>query len=166
MVPLLLSGVLLTACSGGGDSASASGASPTGAKDKQLAFAKCMRENGLPKFPDPNDDGGSVIGKDSGIEPNSPEFKKAQEACKDLDPQGESGPNGGKPIDAAKGRAWANCIRDNGVKDFPDPDADTGQVDMTGVGTGGEDPKLDKAFETCEDKRPAGITMRQNGGGQ
>ncbi|WP_327710987.1 hypothetical protein OG912_22565 [Streptomyces sp. NBC_00464] len=165
-VPLLLLGVLMTACSGGSSGAADSGgAKPTGSADRALAYAKCMRENGVTKFPDPKGDGSGVIGKDSGIDPESPTFKKAMEACKDLTPQG-AGPAGGKPIDAAKGRAWAECVRDNGVKDFPDPDSDTGRVDMTGVGTGGEDPTLDKALETCADKKPAGTSMTGNGGGR
>jgi hypothetical protein len=158
---LWLSGVLLTACSGGSPQAD-SGASPTGA-DRQLAFAKCMRENGVAKFPDPVG-GGAMLDKDSGVDPESPEFRQATEACKALAPQGKEGPGGGGPIDAVKGREWAQCMRDNGVSDFPDPDSATGEVDMTGVGTGGEDPTLDKAFETCQAKRPAGV--RQNGGGR
>jgi hypothetical protein len=62
------------------------------AKDREqmLKFSACMRKNGLPKFPDPtfNPDGsgGLKIGRDSGIEPNSPQFKAAQKACQDLLP--------------------------------------------------------------------------------
>jgi hypothetical protein len=169
-LPLLLSGVLLTACSGGSpESADPGGASPTSANDRGLAFAKCMRENGVKKFPDPGNDGSQIIGKDSGIDPQSPEFKKAEEACKDVSPQGAGGSNGGKPADLAKARTWAKCVRDHGVADFPDPEKNGNalEVDMTGVGTGGEDPTLDKALEDCQDKRPSGnLRMTQNGGGQ
>lgn len=161
-VPLLLSGVLLTACSGG--PSKANGASPTSAKDAALAFAKCMRGHGIKEFPDPGDDGSQMVGRDSGIDPTSAEFKSAMEACQDLKAQAD-GSKDGKPADLAKARLWAQCIRENGVPKFRDPELDGNQavVDMTGV-SDGEDPTLDKALEACQDKRPSGnLTMRQNG---
>jgi hypothetical protein len=52
-----------------------------------LVHAECMRENGV-DFPDPSfsEDGGAMvnIGPGSGIDPDSPAFKRAQEACEDL----------------------------------------------------------------------------------
>ena len=54
-------------------------------KDKALAHAECMREQGI-DFPDPRiGEGGEVsveIGGD-GIDPGSPKFKAAQEKCGD-----------------------------------------------------------------------------------
>ncbi|MGI5290944.1 hypothetical protein ACQEVF_47590 [Nonomuraea polychroma] len=47
------------------------------------AFAKCMRENGVPSFPAPGTDGGFVKNDKS----NTPEFKKAEEACEEYQPQ-------------------------------------------------------------------------------
>ncbi|MFI7423742.1 hypothetical protein [Nonomuraea sp. NPDC049684] len=43
-----------------------------------MAFAKCMRENGVPSFPAPGADG-SFAKNDKA---NTPEFTKAEEACK------------------------------------------------------------------------------------
>ncbi|MFF0445966.1 hypothetical protein ACFYT4_06045 [Streptomyces sp. NPDC004609] len=169
LVPLLLSGVLLTACSGGSAEEKAGGAKPSGAADRGVAFATCMRENGVAAFPDPADDGSLMVGKDSGVDPKSAEFKKAEEACKELSPQGGDGSDGGAPADLGKAREWAQCVRDNGVPKFPDPElkGDTLEVDMTGVGADGEDRTLDKALETCQDERPAGnLRMRHNGGGR
>jgi hypothetical protein len=54
-----------------------------------LKFSQCMRSHGVPNFPDPKPAGGGVglqIAKNSGIDPNSPQFKAAQEACKKLLP--------------------------------------------------------------------------------
>ena len=57
-------------------------------RQQALAHAKCMRENGV-NFPDPkfSDDGGAVvdIGPGSGIDPDSPTFKRAQEKCRELE---------------------------------------------------------------------------------
>jgi hypothetical protein len=56
-------------------------------REKLLKFASCMRAHGLPKFPDPNSsDGGISIGRASGIDPNSPQFKAAEKACEELLP--------------------------------------------------------------------------------
>ncbi len=56
-------------------------------KRQALAHAKCMRDHGV-DFPDPTfgEDGGAMvdIGPDSGLDPSSPTFKRAQEACQDL----------------------------------------------------------------------------------
>jgi hypothetical protein len=53
-------------------------------RTETLAHARCMREHGL-DFPDPTFDehgGASVrIGRGSGIDPRSPKFQRAQEAC-------------------------------------------------------------------------------------
>ncbi|MFD0412381.1 hypothetical protein [Streptomyces sp. NPDC127108] len=178
LVPLVLTGALLTACSDGSSKATAekdagknaggqAQASPTSPQERGLAYAKCMRENGVAKFPDP-EGGGIRLGPDSGVDMGSPEFKKAQEACKDLSPQGDGGPNGGKPLDSAKVAAWAKCMRENGVPKFPDPEIDGGSmvIDMTAVGMTGDDPKFEKAMEACRDKRPSGGVMMRGGGGQ
>lgn len=52
-------------------------------------MAKCMRENGIPNFPDPNPDGGiSIDSKKLGTSPDSPVWKKAEAACAQYVPKG------------------------------------------------------------------------------
>jgi hypothetical protein len=65
------------------------------AKEQQamLKFAQCMRSHGVPKFPDPNAGGLLTLGNKSGIDPNTPQFKAAQQTCRKLVP--------GSPITAA-----------------------------------------------------------------
>jgi hypothetical protein len=68
-----------------------------------LKFAQCMRSHGVPKFPDPqvSSDGGvkQTIGKD--VNPGSPQFQSAQQACQKLVSGGptssEGPPPGGTP---------------------------------------------------------------------
>jgi hypothetical protein len=63
------------------------------------ALAKCMRANGIPKFPDPGADGQLMIDKNSGIDPTSAAFKAAQTKCSKYAPTGGEqqgpGPAGG-----------------------------------------------------------------------
>jgi hypothetical protein len=56
--------------------------------EKMRQFAKCMRENGIPDFPDPQPDGGMRIefGQGTGIDPNSQTFKDAQAKCEQYMP--------------------------------------------------------------------------------
>lgn len=59
-----------------------------------LAFAKCMRAHGVPKFPNPNGSA-SQLGPDSGVNPASAAFKAALNGpCQSLAPAGwvSSGP--------------------------------------------------------------------------
>jgi hypothetical protein len=44
-----------------------------------------MRKNGVPDFPDPKRgaNGGVILGG-SGVNPNSPSFQKAQQACRSI----------------------------------------------------------------------------------
>src|SRR5262247_1004928 len=52
------------------------------------------------------------------------------------------------------GRLYAQCMRDNGVPDFPDPDAD-GRLRGPGHETQA-DPKFRPAMETCRQQLPGG----------
>lgn len=52
-------------------------------RDAGLKYAACMRSHGVPKFPDPNQNGGMNIDGDKlGMAPDSPVFKSADDACK------------------------------------------------------------------------------------
>jgi len=54
-----------------------------------LKYATCMRSNGVPNFPDPNGQGLIQINHATGVlESSSPQFQKAQTACKSLDKGG------------------------------------------------------------------------------
>ncbi|MFD3523245.1 hypothetical protein [Streptomyces sp. NPDC058653] len=173
LVPLLLAGVLLAGCSDGGSSAASDGssgaggrpdASPTDRQERSLAYAKCMRENGVPKFPDPAEGGGIKLEPGSGVDPGSPEFKKAQEACVDLSPQGVGG--GGGTLDSTKVAAWAECVRKNGVPEFPDPKINGGSMEIDlPPGTGRDNADFQKAMDSCRDTFPGGGVMLKGGGG-
>ncbi|WP_405620772.1 hypothetical protein [Streptomyces sp. NBC_01508] len=168
LVPLLLAGVLLTGCSDDGSSSADSGsgpdASPTSTEERSLAYAECMRENGVTKFPDPSEGGGIKLDPSSGVDPESAEFKKAQEACVDLSPQGLGGKGG--TLDSAKVAAWATCIRDNGVPDFADPKINGGSMEITmGSGMDPDDAAFKKAQDACRDKFPGGGVMMKKGSG-
>jgi hypothetical protein len=75
-----------------------------------------MRSNGVPSFPDSG--GGLVIPND--INPASPAFRSAQQACQSLMP----GPAPRAPATEQQREtllAMSRCMRAHGVSGFPDP---------------------------------------------
>jgi len=63
-----------------------------------LEFAQCMRTHGEPGYPDPNFGANGMvtqkISKNSGVDPNSPQFQAAQKACQHLQGPGPGGKGG------------------------------------------------------------------------
>jgi hypothetical protein len=82
-----------------------------------------MRKNGVSQFPDPGASGGFTIDQvanGSSLDTSAPAFTQALDACKRLEPAGFTGGTRSSAQQSAALR-FAQCIRDNGVKDFPDP---------------------------------------------
>jgi hypothetical protein len=132
---------------------SSSGNEPSSSADRgqALAFAKCMRKNGVPDFPDPDANGRfRGVGHEA---QGDPTFEVAQEACRDLAPGGEH-EKLGDPAFVEQMREFSQCMRENGLAEFPDPDSE-GRL----RGSGHEqqnDPRYQAAFETCRGKLPGG----------
>jgi hypothetical protein len=60
---------------------------------RALAFATCMRANGVPSYPDPKFSNGGIsqgYSAKSGVDPNSPIFQQAQKTCQSQ--RGQRGP--------------------------------------------------------------------------
>ncbi|MER5772658.1 hypothetical protein [Streptomyces sp. NPDC001985] len=110
-----------------GKSGTGSAASPSSKEDNEkyvanLAFSTCLREQGVEKFPLPQSNGSIRLEASSGIDVNTPEFKKAEEACRKQAPpigQKQSRPPDAPKIDASK---YVACMRESGQPDFPEPD--------------------------------------------
>ena len=89
-----------------------------------MKFAECMRDNGVDEFPDPDASGGLTIDgvvNGSSLDTSTPTWKAAIATCKDLQPAGFTGPGRRGAGQQEAALEFAQCIRDNGVKDFPDP---------------------------------------------
>ncbi len=144
---------------GAASSSDATGTS-TSARDtssaggKALRFAQCMRDNGVSAFPDPDASGEltiDAIANGSSLDTNSAAFEKAISACKDLEPAGFTGQRRSAQKQETALR-FAQCIRDNGVEDFPDPTPDSPLVDTTRIPStdrNGGMAALNAAMQTC-----------------
>lgn len=114
VVAITICAAVVGAC---GSSGRPQRAGPTGGP--LLAYARCIRAHGVPDFPDPSATGGLVI--PNSINPQSPAFESAQQACAELgSPPGQGR---GSTSDSAKLRllALAECMRAHGVPSFHDP---------------------------------------------
>jgi hypothetical protein len=93
-------------------------------RDKAAKFSACMRDHGVSAFPDPDASGELTIDgvlNGSSLDPNTATWKQAMRACKDLQPAGFTGDENVSDKQQERRLLFAQCIRDNGVEDFPDP---------------------------------------------
>jgi hypothetical protein len=123
--------------------------------EKAVKFAECMRENGVAEFPDPSGSGELTIDgvvNGSSIDPEGPTWQGAIDACKDLQPPGFTGGGDRSPEEQEGALEFAQCIRDNGVTDFPDPVngaplVDTNRIPSTATSRGMS--ILNAAMQAC-----------------
>jgi hypothetical protein len=139
-----------TADGTGGGSAAAGNT----AREQAVKFSECMRDNGVRDFPDPDASGELTIdgvANESSVNPDTAAFKRAVSACKDLEPAGFTG-HKRNAAEQKTALEFARCVRENGVKDFPDPTPDGPLIDTNRIpsaaGTGGM-TRLDAATNAC-----------------
>ncbi len=157
LLALLIGAALaVSACggsSGGGGqgNAGAAGSSPSdSANSGALAFAECMRANGITNFPDPPSAGGPAIAP-SGLDPTSPQFLNAENACAHLE-------KGGNPGTSAQGQRellkFAHCMRSHGITNFPDPNSSGGFSLPENADFSSTDPQYVAAQQACQSFLP------------
>jgi len=125
-----------------------------------VKFAECMRDNGVSEFPDPDASGGLTIDgvlNGSSLDPGAPAWKAAIAACKDLQPPGFTGDGEVSDEEQDMRLEFARCIRENGVKDFPDPVNGQPLVDTNRIPSSaapGGMSILNAAMQACRDLGP------------
>jgi hypothetical protein len=106
---------------------SGTGKNATG-QDKAVKFAECVRAHGVPHFPDPNAKGEFEFG----IDVTRAVWGRAINACKALQPPGSLSAKR-TPKQQTASLRFAQCVRENGVKDFPDPANGQPLIDTTRI---------------------------------
>ena len=159
LAALVMLALLSAGCSNAAvrtDTSSSGGGGNAANRDQAVKFAECMRKNGVREFPDPDASGTLTIdgiANRSSIDTSSAAFNQAIAACKDLQPSGFTGRKR-TAQEQENALKFAQCIRDNGVKDFPDPAPDGPLIDTNRIpsaaGRGGLNiPGLREAMEKC-----------------
>jgi hypothetical protein len=165
--------LLAAGCGGGSGSpgvasvASSTSASTTPAQPGLVAYARCMRSDGVTSFPDPGGNGGipkpQVVAA-AGSNPNK--FKAASTACEHLLPDGSlSAPKTAEQqrTELADELSFARCMRSHGVSNFPDPTAHGGlsvaMVEAQGIDV--HSPAVLRIVQTCLPASHGGLTMQK-----
>lgn len=160
-----------TGTTSGSSASGASGSSDPGAQ--ALKFSACMRSHGEPNFPDPeisSSGGGGTsvrlrVTPASGIDPGSPTFKDAQQACRAFAPV-ESHGSGSAPQLSAQEQAQvlqlASCIRKHGEPNLPDPTFAGGGAHLPPT-VNTDSPKFKAAMQACQSLIPS--SLRAHAGG-
>jgi len=105
-----------TETTGGGSAGTAAAGTKPTARDQAVRFAECIRAHGVRDFPDPN----AKNDFEYGVSVSATVWQRATTACKDLQPPGTLSAKRTSEQQSASLK-FAQCIRDHGVKDFPDP---------------------------------------------
>jgi len=173
--------VVVAAGCGGGSAASrvahlgkstaptSTGAAAVTGSPSPEAYAKCMRSHGVPTFPDPNSKG--QVSSSSIANLNSPQYRKAQEVCRPLLPQGyatrgaPAGQGGSlTPQQQAQFLKYARCMRAHGVSNFADPTSSG--LSLSGIDP--NSPRFQAAQNVCRSLLPnrGQGNFQSNGGGR
>jgi hypothetical protein len=153
LAALALIALIGTGC--GGSDSSSGGNTTASNQEKAVKFAQCMREHGVSQFPDPDASGNLTIDgvlNGSSIDPNSSTWQHASSACKDLQPPGFTGDGERSAGEQQAALQFAQCIRENGVPDFPDPAPGQPLVDTNRIPSSATDRGmsiLNAAMDTC-----------------
>lgn len=156
--------------SGPGSTGSTGSGPASGPAAKALAYTQCMRNHGIKDFPDPGANGSLSIGASaqagsggkgaSDLNPDSPAYQAANQACRSLLPGGSV--SGGQLAQhVAAGVQLAACMRSHGFPSFPDPTSQN----VFNI-PGGIDPNsaaYQSALSSCQSKyRDSGARYSQH----
>ena len=162
-------GISLLAAACSGSSAGTNTFAPGATYTQMLAFAKCMRSNGVPRFPDPDRQGdfnnatvNALVSNNSG--------SNALQQCRSVLPNAGTGLTAEQiqqiqQTNLRNAVKAAHCMRAHGIENFPDP---AGTTQASGVNwqpvtsaeqAGGFDqnaPSYEAAFMACNGKLVGG----------
>ena len=149
------SGVAALPSPSAGPGASASGTASPNASDQvaqALAYAQCIRSNGVPAWPDPDSSGQFDKSKltTQQLGAGDAQVQVAQTACQQVLPTNMSGPTQAQ-IDQHRSDMlrYVGCMRAHGISTMPDPDS-RGHLDI-GPGTSVDvnTPQFQAAYQAC-----------------
>ncbi len=146
MVALI--GLIGAGCGADAPPGHGTGASDTATRrDEAVEFAECVRDHGVRDFPDPDEKGEFVYG----VSVSPAVFQEAIDACEDLEPPGALSVER-DPGQRSAALRFAECMRGNGVEDFPDPVDGEPLIDTTRIASTdrpGGMSMLNAAIQTC-----------------
>jgi hypothetical protein len=164
--------LVLAGCGGssGADVAhlsSAAGVSPAGAasiEQPTIAYARCMRANGVSGLPEPRE-GRILVAPNSGVNRASPQFQAADKQCGRLVPSGTANPQLQRQAEESALK-FSACIRAHGEPSFPNPEFSGDSVKLGGGKFDPNSPQFKAASKVCLQYFPGGPKPPPGGGAE
>lgn len=133
-----------------------------------LAFARCMRSDGVTNFPDPNANAEFNKATMSQLEASNARYQTATQSCAHLFP-GMSGKSPSQVLaqqianDEAK---FVRCMRSHGVPKWPNPVIQQGRLvfDSQAVGIDPGSPRIAAKMQACDYVFPASVGVPPGAG--
>ena len=165
--------LLLAACTGGSSGASVARLSTTATTastssnssaalvegNGALAFARCMRANGLPKWPDPESSGVFDKSKLRAAGYTEAQTRAVEDGpCNAVLPS--AGPVPAPTISVQQQQDYIDavaCMRSHGITNFPDPTFSDGHVSFSPQPGLTESPLFTQAQHICQRLIPSGL---------
>jgi hypothetical protein len=150
---LLLAG--LAGCSAAGGSqatTTTSGRQAAAAVWRELVA--CARANGMPNLPDPQIDSNGRADFPNGTPEPPASVRRACQSIYDRLPASARGDEARPPADMQALLRYARCMREHGVADFPDPEADGRFPLPPSIQRQGKTPRLLRAMQACRQLNP------------
>jgi hypothetical protein len=160
--------VLAAGCGGGTTPPQAGGGGPPkNIVSAAYRFSRCMRQHGVPSFPDPivhSSPGHQEVGvRVTPTQSGSPRFATAQKACAGIMPGPGNGNASGSPQELKGKLAFASCMRSHHVPAFPDPTTQ-GRLTLEMLKAAGIDlraPAVQAAATACVSASQGAVTAAQ-----
>lgn len=176
LAAVITTAVVAISCAACSSPSSSSGPGSTGSGPasgpaaRALKYTQCMRSHGIKDYPDPDNNGSVNIGataqagsggsNNSDLNPASPAYQAANQACRSLLPSGSL--SGGQLAQhVAAGVQLATCMRSHGFPSFPDPTSQNVFNIPGGIDT--NSAAYQSALSTCQSKyRDSGARYSQH----
>jgi hypothetical protein len=137
------------ATAGGGRPTSSANGAQLSIEESALKFAQCMREHGI-DLPDPQD--GRLPNIPEGADPKK--VDDAQQQCKQYLPTGGEERKNLDPQRVDALRKIAQCMRENGFPNFPDPNENGNLALDPQLGLDPKDARFQAAEKVCNRYAP------------
>jgi hypothetical protein len=161
--------VLLAAACSGSSAATTNSFAPGATYTQALAFAKCMRSNGVPSWPNPDHQGNFNNTQIEALQNNNSQADNAVHQCRSVLPNAGTGLTVEQiqqiqQQNLTNAVKAAHCMRKHGITNFPDP---AGTTQASGVnwqpvmsaiqaGLSLDTPSYEAAFMACNGKLVGG----------
>jgi hypothetical protein len=155
LVVLLLAGLAGCSAPGGAAGATTTTSAQQAAAAVWRELVRCARANGMPNLADPQIDSNGRASFPNGTPEPPASVRRACQSIYDRLPASARDDAARPPADMQALLRFARCMREHGVADFPDPDAEGNfRAPPGSSGPGPKTPSFQRALQACRQLDP------------